>query len=176
MHYIKIDTTIIWKKLIEALESLNNNPQFNKILAEKAFNLTPPVCSQGKCVTSFIDSDGKLFLNPNQNKAVEYAIQSEVQFVHGPPGTGKTITLAALIKEVVFNGGKVLVACHTNIAADNVIKTLIHYKHDGFIDSLFNSYKIVRIGFVVLSEVKEEKITLEDIQQKITESLRNSIT
>jgi len=37
--YIKIDTTIIWKKLIEALASLNNNSQFNKILAEKAFNL-----------------------------------------------------------------------------------------------------------------------------------------
>jgi len=67
--YIKIDTTIIWKKLIEALVSLDSNSQFNKILAEKAFNLTPPVCSQGKCVTSFIDSDGK-FLNPNQNKAV----------------------------------------------------------------------------------------------------------
>lgn len=168
--FIKIDTTIIWKKLIESLASLNSNSQFNKILAEKAFNLTPPVCSQGKCVTSFIDSDGNS-LNPNQNKAVEYAIQSEVQFVHGPPGTGKTKTLAALIKEVVFNGGKVLVACHTNIAADNVIKTLIHYKHDGFIDSLFNNYKVVRIGSVVLDEVKGEGITVEDIQRKITESL-----
>jgi hypothetical protein len=76
-----------------------------------------------------------------------------------------------LIKEVVFNGGKVLVACHTNIAADNVIKTLIHYKHDDFIDSLFNNYKIIRIGFVVLPEVKEEGITLENIRQKITEDL-----
>ena len=34
-----------------------------------------------------------------------------------------------------------------------------------------NNYKIVRIGFVVLPEVKEEGITLEDIQQKITENL-----
>lgn len=168
--YIKIDTTIIWKKLIDALTSLSSNPQFNKNLAEKAFNLLPSKCSRGKCITSFIDSNGTE-LNPYQNEAIEYAVQSEVQFVHGPPGTGKTKTLAALIKEVVFNGGKVLVACHTNIAADNVIKTLIHYKHDSFIDSLFNNYKIVRIGFVVLPEVKEEGITLEDIQQKITENL-----
>jgi superfamily I DNA and/or RNA helicase len=168
--FIKIDTTIIWKKLIDALTSSSSNPQFNKNLAEKAFNLFPSKCFRGKCITSFIDSNGTE-LDPYQNEAIEYAVQSEVQFVHGPPGTGKTKTLAALIKEVVFNGGKVLVACHTNIAADNVVKTLIHYKHDGFIDSLFNNYKIVRIGFVVLPEVKEEGITLEGIQQKITEDL-----
>ena len=56
-------------------------------------------------------------LNDDQEAAVRSALVSDTyHLVHGPPGTGKTRTLARLIRACLDNGERLLVACPTNVA------------------------------------------------------------
>ena len=65
------------------------------------------------------------------------ALGNEVSYIIGPPGTGKTETLAAIAYALVQAGRSVLIAAHTNIAVDNAILKLAKFAdglpelHDG---------------------------------------------
>lgn len=61
-------------------------------------------------------------LNDSQWGAVENALRAnDVAIIHGPPGTGKTVTLAHLIKSLVDRGEKVLACAPSNLAVDNLM-------------------------------------------------------
>ncbi|MFD1572196.1 AAA domain-containing protein [Halorubrum laminariae] len=61
-------------------------------------------------------------LNAPQQRAVNRALgTSGISCIHGPPGTGKTRTLTALIKAAVAKGDHVLAVAHSNQAVDNLI-------------------------------------------------------
>ncbi|MFB6136778.1 MAG: AAA domain-containing protein, partial [Halobacteriaceae archaeon] len=61
-------------------------------------------------------------LNEYQTAAVEDALAAEdVHIVHGPPGTGKTRTLVAVVREAVERGDRVLAVAHSNQAVDNLL-------------------------------------------------------
>ncbi len=70
-------------------------------------------------------------LNESQNEALAYAVDSELFLIHGPPGTGKTTTLAEAIRANL--GKRILVCADSNVAVDNVME---HFK----------DRRIVRIG------------------------------
>ena len=58
-------------------------------------------------------------LNRSQEKAVQLVLETEdVGIIHGPPGTGKTTTLAHAIVEVCKRERQVLVCAPSNAAAD----------------------------------------------------------
>ncbi|MBX0347657.1 AAA domain-containing protein [Haloarcula pellucida] len=80
---------------------------------------------------TFIDN------NEAQNEAVQLAVGAEdFALVHGPPGTGKTYTLARMVRALVDRGDRVLLSAFTNRAVDNAIEAL---EEQGFTD-------IVRVG------------------------------
>ncbi|MBV0903226.1 AAA domain-containing protein [Haloarcula salina] len=87
---------------------------------------------------TFIDN------NDAQNEAVRLAVGAEdFALVHGPPGTGKTYTLARMIRALVEGDGRdgdggqrVLLSAFTNRAVDNLLEAL---EEQGFTD-------IVRVG------------------------------
>ncbi len=80
---------------------------------------------------TFIDN------NAAQNEAVQLAVGAEdFALVHGPPGTGKTYTLARMVRALVARGDRVLLSAFTNRAVDNAIEAL---EEQGFTD-------IVRVG------------------------------
>jgi hypothetical protein len=60
----------------------------------------------------------------SQRMAIELALGSDLSFIIGPPGTGKTATLAAIAYFHLLAGRSVLIAAHTNIAIDNAILKL----------------------------------------------------
>ncbi len=65
-------------------------------------------------------------LNPSQQKAVQFALSSqEVAILHGPPGTGKTTTLAEVIYQAVKQGDRVLACAPSNTAVDNLLERLV---------------------------------------------------
>ncbi len=59
-------------------------------------------------------------LDDHQRQAVERALGSNATFIWGPPGTGKTRTLARLIAAERARGRSVLVVANTNAAVDEL--------------------------------------------------------
>ena len=63
--------------------------------------------------------------NDAQNEAVSLAVDAEdCALIHGPPGTGKTYTIARTIRALVDEGNRVLLSAFTNRAVDNALEAL----------------------------------------------------
>ncbi len=72
------------------------------------------------------ESDAFIGNNEAQNDAVAMAVHADdYALIHGPPGTGKTYTLARTVQAFVERGDRVLVAAFTNRAVDNAVDALI---------------------------------------------------
>ncbi len=82
------------------------------------------------------DADAEPFIDNNeaQNEAVTGAVTAEdFALVHGPPGTGKTYTIARIVRALVDRGNRVLLSAFTNRAVDNALEAL---REQGFDDAL----------------------------------------
>jgi len=62
--------------------------------------------------------------NADQQEAVRKALGSEISFLWGPPGTGKTDTIGFLAAALLKCNQRILVVSHTNIATDNAIQSV----------------------------------------------------
>ena len=72
--------------------------------------------------------------NAAQDDAVALAVGAEdCALIHGPPGTGKTYTLAKTVQALVERGDRVLLSAFTNRAVDNALGEL---RDQGFEDFL----------------------------------------
>lgn len=60
-------------------------------------------------------------LNDEQLAAIRAACGSDVHFIWGPPGTGKTQTIGFLIAALLRRNLRVLAVSHTNVATDHAI-------------------------------------------------------
>ncbi|MBS1682703.1 MAG: AAA family ATPase [Bacteroidetes bacterium] len=64
-------------------------------------------------------------LNESQHEAVTKIVHAtDVAFIHGPPGTGKTTTIVDAIKQTVKNENQVLVCAPSNAAVDLLVEKL----------------------------------------------------
>lgn len=81
-----------------------------------------------KTLPKVITTTGKsilMTLNANQRSAVLKALTAnEYLLLKGLPGTGKTQTLAALIRLLVLMEKSILITSHTHSAVDNVLMRL----------------------------------------------------
>ncbi|MFN2629195.1 MAG: DEAD/DEAH box helicase [Gaiellaceae bacterium] len=62
--------------------------------------------------------DPALVPNPAQLRAMARVAGSDLHFVWGPPGTGKTANLAQIARMLVDAGDRILVLAHANVAVD----------------------------------------------------------
>ncbi|MFD1646201.1 AAA domain-containing protein [Haloarchaeobius litoreus] len=80
--------------------------------------------------------------NDAQDEAVRMAVTADdCALIHGPPGTGKTYTIAKAVRAMVERGERVLLSAFTNRAVDNALEAI---RDTGFEDDGLGS--IVRIG------------------------------
>jgi len=89
----------------------------------------------GRCEPGFEDVDGT-FVDNNaaQDEAVRLAVGAEdVALIHGPPGTGKTYTLARLVRALVERDRRVLLSAFTNRAVDNAVEALEDQGFEGMV-------------------------------------------
>jgi ATP-dependent exoDNAse (exonuclease V) alpha subunit len=63
-------------------------------------------------------------LNDSQRRAVQLCSDSSVAFLWGPPGTGKTATLAHVADELLAQGQRLLILSTTNAAVDQALAQL----------------------------------------------------
>lgn len=89
---------------------------------ERLFNLATPLApSAGEDVSTFFDDK----LEDDQKLAVRRALSRELSLILGPPGTGKTRTLAELVRQAVARGERVLVTAASHTAVDNLAERLV---------------------------------------------------
>ncbi|WP_430505650.1 AAA domain-containing protein [Haloparvum sp. PAK95] len=80
--------------------------------------------------------------NDAQNEAVNMAVTADdFALIHGPPGTGKTYTIARTIRALVERGNRVLLAAFTNRAVDNALEALREQDFEEEADG-----EVVRVG------------------------------
>uniref|UniRef100_A0A671WXY4 RNA helicase n=1 Tax=Sparus aurata TaxID=8175 RepID=A0A671WXY4_SPAAU len=78
--------------------------------------------------------DPKLERNPEQYRAVQHIVAGSSKpapyLVFGPPGTGKTVTLAEAIKQIVMTQASchILACAPTNSAADQLCEKILEFK------------------------------------------------
>jgi superfamily II DNA or RNA helicase len=90
-----------------------------------------------------------------------------VTYLWGPPGTGKTTTLSALIQELFARGKRVLICSNTNRAVDQVLLNLCRTL--GTDHEAMETGKILRLGRIAHDQLRQEYaeyITLEGIVER----------
>jgi hypothetical protein len=85
-------------------------------------------------------------LNGEQADAVALALGSDVTFVWGPPGTGKTTTVAHVVAAHALAGRSVLLVANTNTAVDTALERVASLL-DG--SAAIEEGKVLRYGTVV---------------------------
>ena len=89
------------------------------------------------------------YLSQEQTLAIDKIISAEIGVILGPPGTGKTRTLAGLIIECFMSGERILVCGYTNRAVDEALKAFKDAAFECIKDEFLTAYnreKIIRKG------------------------------
>lgn len=112
-------------------------------------------------------------LNVYQEKALRLALGSEVSFIWGPPGTGKTMTIARMIEGFLSRNLTVLLISHTNIATDGVLlKVVEHFQ--GTED--YENGRLIREGTIQKDELKKyTKVVPELVLEEKAKPLKDEI-
>jgi hypothetical protein len=87
------------------------NPVLEDILSGSSPTAVDPIAKTGQLAG----------LNPSQTRAIEKALSQRVTFLWGPPGTGKTRTMAALAALLVKKKKRVLLSALSNLALDQLL-------------------------------------------------------
>jgi superfamily I DNA and/or RNA helicase len=100
------------KREYEAFESLGANHR-DLLAGHRELSFASPLA---------VPFEPALDLNTYQERAAVAALRADDVFcIHGPPGTGKTRTLVAIVEHAVKRGQRVLVCAHSNQAVDNIV-------------------------------------------------------
>jgi len=99
----------------ELLFLLGSDEKENRDRISKLFDPDPVKHHSDEETTRVLDDSRR---NEAQHEALVKALQNDVLFVWGPPGTGKTSTLGYMIANYLVKGKRVLFASNTNRAVD----------------------------------------------------------
>ncbi|MDO9017501.1 MAG: AAA domain-containing protein [Deltaproteobacteria bacterium] len=94
-------------------------------------------------------------LEDDQREAVRRGLGRDLSLVLGPPGTGKTRTLAELVQQAVARGERVLVTAASHTAVDNLAERLVRA-----------GVRLVRIGHPARVSPEMEAHTLDAMLER----------
>ena len=119
---VEIDNSFLTLKLKDRWDELMPEPpkeSFNLQIVEKVLGRK----KQDKIKKEKV-SVKKHDLNTEQYESIQVSSENEVSFIWGPPGTGKTYTLARVIENFYLEDKKILLLSNTNMAVDLMLKSL----------------------------------------------------
>ena len=129
---------------------LNDDSTFNKGIIEdyKSFGELDESTFQNTALADFINGSSlsEEFVpainvgptNKDQIKATQNALSASVSVITGPPGTGKSQTIASVTTSTLLSGGSVLFASKNHQALDAVIERLSNLASD--VDYIVRTY------------------------------------
>ncbi len=137
------EATWLLPRLRESVQALESRDQRELLLAAKTFGFLSSVQGRGKIPKKI----GTFLPDSDQRLTIERGLVSEITRLVGPPGTGKTSTLAPLaLFQATRKHASVLILSHTNIAVDNAVMRLKEFFYETGNDHLLVAHKIVRFG------------------------------
>ncbi len=146
---------VTYKRMEENLERLRHAQGRERELRALLLGMrrpAPAILSQEE-----YSGDG---LNPTQTEALKLAMGSrDFALVHGPPGTGKTRTLVALIEVEAARGHRILATADSNVAVDNMLLRLSE-----------KGLKIVRIGHPVRITEQLQRFSIHYLYERHIET------
>ena len=116
-----------------------------------------------------VERNNKTF-SIGQSTAIHMANTQPITFIWGPPGTGKTTTLAQIALNQIEQNQRVLMLSHTRIAVDNAIWKLYNQKPS------LPAGKIIRYGDALQEEViNHPNLTSYQLAIRNNPELKNEI-
>jgi hypothetical protein len=104
-------------------------------------------------------------LDDQQRAAVEQCLGDGVTFLWGPPGTGKTTVVAAVVQAHYLAGRSVLLVSNTNAAVDTALEGVCHGLTD---DPEIKQGKVLRHGPLMLAELKQRYGDVVDLDRVLS--------
>ena len=153
-----ISSYYLLQLLYEKLKKVDSGELHLTDLAEKVFKLkSANISSEDYQIPSSSVSE---LPNSSQESAIKLAMGSEVSFIWGPPGTGKTQTIARLTEGFLSKNLSVLLISHTNVATDGALLNVV--KHLESTDD-YRDGKFLREGAIQKSELKTYEMVVPTI-------------
>ncbi|MEU0559375.1 AAA domain-containing protein [Dactylosporangium sp. NPDC006015] len=106
-------------------ELMHGGPGFNAEAALAAVSPDNPSSLSQAPAIEHLGPDEADQLNDGQRHAVELALAHGTTWLWGPPGTGKTTTISALVAALHARGKRVLLAAPTNAALDVAVASVL---------------------------------------------------
>ncbi|MDP2858752.1 MAG: AAA domain-containing protein [Bacillota bacterium] len=109
--------------------------------------------------------------NDSQIDAIQASQARELTLVWGPPGTGKTETLARIVECFIKRGMRVLVAAHANAAVDEATEDIAAILKA---TDYYNQGKIIRLGNAQKQTLRDEYglVLLDGIAERLGATLK----
>ena len=145
---IKFDSSYLIEKLKKCYEEKieGKNSPINIDTIEKAFFKKKTEANQIK------PNINQETLNKEQYNAVKAAHGSQITFIWGPPGTGKTYCISKIVESFYLLKKRVLLVSNTNSAVDIVVKELCVRLHKK--DKDFDKGSVLRYGDITNDTLK----------------------
>lgn len=137
-----------WKLLEKLCEKIRGITSGDRI-AWKLFYQGPSLADKTPNTTT---------VKSGQDVAIQHARKEDITVIWGPPGTGKTYTMAKMTESFVSMGKTVLIVSHSNISVDNVVKQISNQFSKNHLAPILAKGKVLRYGYVRDEELsKNEK-------------------
>lgn len=147
---ISTDETFLVQRLKERLEEVQKGTSyFNSDVAGRVIGKSGITALAAEPDSAVLSGD---LLNEQQKLAVRMALGSDTTFIWGPPGTGKTKTLAHIVETHFREGRSVLLVSNTNIAVDTALEQVAENLIG---EEEFNAGLVVRLGHVAKRELSD---------------------
>ncbi len=159
-----LDRTALPEKLLQCFKENLQDADQRYAIAARLFNGLFQVSS-----SSLPDLSGYSRVNEYQKAAVVRSFQGDT-LIWGPPGTGKTHTIAIAINELIKQGRRVLLLSHANTAVDGAMEEMADLLYD---EPVYTQGHLVRMGVSQLD--KYPMLSLDEIIRMKSEELSGQI-
>lgn len=155
------------KKKYEECQSGSLKPNFS--LSEVIFTGDGAVSKSSKTQIDYSPSAQPP--NPSQQEAIKSSFSSPLSIIWGPPGTGKTKTIAKAVEAHLNAGRRVLLVSHANNAVDEALEGVASQA-----TSFYEDGKLIRLGKPQEKHLKKllrdhPLVLLDKIAEKLGETL-----
>lgn len=144
-------STVLMERLIKCIE---DNAEKENPAGERLFCQSNGQIYHAQKLFEYDDIHYSEQSNAGQQKAVKSALENDITYIWGPPGTGKTTVIANIIEELYRHGRSVLIVSHTNTAVDGAIQK-VDKAYNAAYRNEDKAYPILRLGIPIVQLPKE---------------------